>query len=260
MFDGDIQSVSDNMNSVSRKPALITAIGMPSFCEKRRSQAENTDPYSRKICPDKQEKLMRKAESQDGKKQSPMEIRALAAGGRQELSIQKDGMSRRLTLPEGFEPIEEHAIPGCLYAEFKAENSAQTRLAYWNRGYGGRKLSPETSLKFKEILAREPHVLSAAEMNDMSAVLANGVMKNEGMFQIKEGGLRTENLADGSTVLVMDAEWPDGGLQSHGIFADFDGTGNYVEQVYLIAARSEFQKQYESAREAMRSLRWSKPQ
>lgn len=254
MWDGDLRPVSDNISKTSRQTALINSISRTSFSEMNCLRKENNEPV---VSGGKhQERIsMPKAESKDQK--SPLE-KYRALDGSQVLYIQKDGMKRQLNIPNGFKEVEKHAIPGCLYAEFQAEDSDQTRLAYWNRGYGGNKLNPQTAYKFKELLAKEPHALTPAEAKDMAPVIANGIMKNEGMFQYKPGALRTEKTADGSTVLVLEADWPDTKMRSHGIFADFDGSGNYVEQVYMIAKSAEFPTQFERAKQAMQSLKWDK--
>ncbi len=190
------------------------------------------------------------------KAKSPMEIRAKTGLEAAKLIIHKGTQERQLELPDGWNEFEKHQMAGCLYAEYQAPDSAETRFAYWNRGYGGNKLSSTSAAVFKSLLDQAPHVLNPDERQRVNSILSNGVMKNEGCFEIMPGGLRTEALSDGSKVLVLDACWPETGMRSYGIYADFDGTGQYVEQAYMIAPEKEFEKQLSRTKPALHSLRW----
>jgi hypothetical protein len=191
-------------------------------------------------------------------KLGPLEHRP-KAGGYAELVIHRGNAERLLDLPDGLVEVERRAKPGCLYVEYLIHHLGGARFVYWNRGYGCDKLSRIQAADFKALLDGEPHILTAEEKRKVTAVLGNGVMKNEGCFEVVPGGLRTEALADGSTVLVLEADWREHLERSLGIFADFDGTGQYVEQVYLIALVRDFEKLLSSCRSALSSLRWSHP-
>lgn len=190
------------------------------------------------------------------RQRSPMEFTTLSETGNPVLLIHKDNQQRQLELPTGWKECEKQSMAGCLYAELKPADSSESRLVYWNRGYGGNKLSRESAAAFKNILNKPPHILNDEETKQVRAVLSNGIMKNDGFFEIMPSGLRTEALADGSNALILDARWPDSGKRSYGVFADFDGSGKYVEQAYIIASENEFNTRLKQTRAALHSLKW----
>ncbi len=185
-----------------------------------------------------------------------IETVAASGGEPRRLVIARESSQRQLSLPEGWEEKERRAQPGFLYCEYQPPESPQTRLAYWNRGYGGVKLNREAAHNFKELLSQPAHELTAKETQSMYAVLANGVYDNDGCFDIGHGALRTIELTDGSRALLLEANWQDTGKSSYGIFADFDGSGQYVEQVYLIAPNNDYGSQLARVKDCIHSLKW----
>jgi hypothetical protein len=130
----------------------------------------------------------------------------------------------------------------------RAGDSKDTRLVYF---YSGRPNSEADGNQLRQTLQADPHKLSNEEIKQLGKTL--GDLGDPESFKLTDA--RTRDL-NGKRVLDVKGIWLYDNKQYHGVLINGDGSGQVVQQIYLMSPEHSFSKYDAQFEAACRSIKW----
>lgn len=130
----------------------------------------------------------------------------------------------------------------------QTDDSKNTRIVFF---YSGRANLEADGNQFKKTLEAEPHKLSADEIKGLEKTL--GDLADPESFKLTEAHTKDLN---GKRVLDVKGVWLYDNKQYHGVLINGDGTGQVVQQIYLMSPERNFSKHDIQFEASCRSIRW----
>lgn len=130
----------------------------------------------------------------------------------------------------------------------RTDESKDARIVFF---YSGRANPEADGIQFKNVLQGDPHKLSAEELKQLGKTL--GDLADPESFKLTEA--QTKDL-NGKRVLDVKGVWLYDNKQYHGVLINGDGTGQVVQQIYLMSPAGTFLKHDTQFEDSCRSIRW----
>lgn len=165
--------------------------------------------------------------------------------------IEDFGCIARMDLPENWLHLPQkkrNEFDLDTLIKFSAPENNEVQICFHSRG---RPITEMQAEKFREILRKEPHTLSADEWRRIHEVLNRMATPEECTI----ASVRTELIKE-RMVLVAEGRWKDSEYNMYSVFIDSDGSGSIIEEIYFAAPRSDYYKHLTRARQAIKSVEW----
>ena len=185
-------------------------------------------------------------------------------GGDKGLKISNQGQIKEITLSgdwqEATTPGNQNVLRSERIFHPKTIQEQETRTANDDSGkkeanlvffYSGRPNDEADGKAFRKALEAPPHKLSSDELKQLERTL--GDLADKESFQLAEAATRDIN---GKRVLDIKGTWLYDRSQYHSVLIDGDGTGQVVQQMYLMAPASAFAKLDGNFESACSSIKW----
>ncbi|MBI4532385.1 MAG: hypothetical protein HY711_00440 [Candidatus Melainabacteria bacterium] len=162
------------------------------------------------------------------------------------------GQIAQMTLPPGWAEVpqgEQIGLAGVRSVrEFKPGAQCEATLCLFFRGepvdfYAGQ--------QFVAVLKEPPHVLTLQQWELLVDVL--GTTSDPKAFQLDEA--QTLDL-NGKRVLVVEGIWAVYQHKSYQIYVDVDGSGRFIQEIYFIGPKEQFEQYRSLAKQAIDSIVW----
>jgi hypothetical protein len=171
--------------------------------------------------------------------------------GRPNVEIVNYGQIDRLVLPEDWHEnwdVKYANIGSRSSRQFYPKDAPDVKLHLFYRGFP---ISAAEGASFALTLIQPPHALLPSEIKTLAVVL--GQRANSDKFTILS--LRTEDL-NGRRVLVLEGRYKDNKLDIYEIFVDADGTGQAVQEIYLLAPKDQYLLYLQKVKALLQTIQW----
>lgn len=164
--------------------------------------------------------------------------------------------SERIFRPKYSESSEEKRAKGAgdeydengVKVQNRAKDMTSSQIVFF---YSGRPNSEADGNAFRNILAEPAHKLSAEELKSLEKTL--GDLADKESFKLSEAQSRDVN---GKRVLDVKGTWLFNNNQYHGLLFNGDGSGQVVQQIYLMAPESVYRTLNNDLELAAGTIKW----
>jgi hypothetical protein len=172
-------------------------------------------------------------------------------GSQSDISTLTDhGQIAKMSLPPGWEegPATSGGIGTRSFREVHPEADADAKLCFYYRGLPA---SDEAGKNFKQILDKQPHILTKNEIVSITEILRG----KDDPKTFTPVMIRTEDI-NGKRVLTVNGRLNEKQADLKSILIDAEGTGTVVQEIYFQAPKELYLRYMKAARDAMNSIQW----
>lgn len=173
------------------------------------------------------------------------------------------GSSNRLDANLELDPIDKMQVPNSWNKEiteaqfghnakgvsFFPPDGQGAELALYDRGFP---IARSEAQKFRDVLSKQPHVLSVGEI-DLLGEQVLGTVGDKSAFAINQAQTRELN---GKRVLEVEGNWKEGGKKFFGYFIPKDDSYREIQEVYFEADQRQFFQFRRDALNSIESINW----
>ncbi len=172
-----------------------------------------------------------------------------SSAGKNMLAIGDIGQVERMSLPATWQEGQPTPLPAsAFFKEYHAGSDADVKLCFY---YRGQRASQAASAAFRNLLAKPCHVLTPSEIRSVAEIMRN--KDDAGEFSMIAASTQ---LINGRRVLVVEGRFNEKQVDTEALYADCDGTGAVVQEIYYQAPKNRYVLHLKEARDAFKSIVW----
>jgi len=167
------------------------------------------------------------------------------------VEVVNHGQIGYMRLPDGWsedESVKQVNIGSRSVRQFRPRQSSDSKLYFYYRGFP---VSSADGASFALTLSKDPHVVLSEEIQTLTAILGQRAKSDSFMIL----SLRTEDL-NGRRVLILEGRYKELQQDIYEMFIDADGTGQAVQEIYLLAPKDQYVLYLRKVKAALQTLQW----